>query len=166
MEVNCAVLGNYEYQETSSIVEMKSKHNFLTFEDKYISNGKGGKKSVSNSGNEMIVDAKLPKEVEEKVKQISIETFKTLNMSGVVRIDLLIDTKSNEVYVNEPNTIPGSLSFYMWKKNGKDYKTLLDEVITIAIKEYKNKYKKTTSFESNVLSSFNGSKGVKGAKKF
>ena len=168
-EVNCAVLGNYEYQETSSIIEMKTGHAFLTFEDKYIGNGKkkGQFKAAPKRGDsQLVLEAKLTKEMEEKVREISKKTFKTLNFSGVVRIDLLIDTKAKEVYVNEPNTIPGSLSFFMWKNNGKSYKQLLDDIISIAIKDYKNKSKKITSFDSNVLSSYSGSKGMKGSKKF
>ncbi len=168
-EVNCAVLGNYEYQETSSIIEMKTGHAFLTFEDKYIGNGKkkGQFKAAPKSGESTLVEeANLTKDMEEKVRSISKETFKALNFSGVVRIDLLIDTKAKEVYVNEPNTIPGCLSFFMWKNNGKSYKQLLDDIISIAIKDFKSKSKKVTSFDSNVLSSYSGSKGMKGAKKF
>ena len=98
----------------------------------------------------------------EEVKKLSIETFKALNLGGVARIDFLIDNKSKKVYVNEPNTIPGSLSFYMFKPMGKEYTTLLDEMITTAIKNFKSESKKVSSFESNILSTFNGSKGVKG----
>ena len=83
----------------------------------------------------------------------------------MVRIDYLIDSKTQKYYVNEPNTIPGSLSFYLWKEAGVSYKEELDEIISIAIKEYKNKQKKTTSFDSNILEGFNGSKGSKGLKK-
>ena len=90
--------------------------------------------------------------------------FKLLNLSGVCRIDYLIDKKTEKFYVNEPNTIPGSLSFYLWKEAGVEYKDLLDEMISIAIKEYKNKSKKTMSFERNILAGYTGSKGTKGLK--
>lgn len=168
-EVNCAVLGNYEYSEASAIAEMKTKNDFLTYEDKYIGSGKKGTKKVGNIGkmsnSDIIIPAKLTKEIEEKVTSLALKTFRALNLSGVARIDFLIDEKNKEVYVNEPNTIPGSLSFYMWRAIGKDYPTLLDELITTAIKEYKDKNKKTTSFNSNILSNFNGSKGMKGKMK-
>ena len=169
-EVNCAVVGNNTYQETSLIALMKTKNDFLTFEDKYLSGG--GKKGIKGKGvkgasgnmstSEFDIPAKLPKSVEEEVKKLSVDTFKALNLSGVARIDFLVDGKKNKVYVNEPNTIPGSLSFYLFKPAGKDYTTLLDEMITTAIKDYKNNSKKITSFESNILSTYNGSKGVKG----
>ena len=114
------------------------------------------------STSEFDIPAKLDKKVEDKVKDLAIKTFKALNLSGVARIDFLIDKKSKKVYVNEPNTIPGSLSFYMFKPAGKEYKTLLDEMITTAIKDYKNESKKISSFETNILSTYNGAKGKKG----
>ena len=167
-EVNCAVVGNSEYQETSLIALMKTNNEFLTYGDKYLSGGKKGTKGVKStktgnmSTSEFDIPAKLDKKVEDKVKDLAIKTFKALNLSGVARIDFLIDKKSKKVYVNEPNTIPGSLSFYMFKPAGKEYKTLLDEMITTAIKDYKNESKKISSFETNILSTYNGSKGKKG----
>lgn len=166
-EVNCAVTGNMEYQETSLIALMKTNNEFLTYEDKYLNGGKGkkglkGAKSTGMSNSEFDIPAKLDKKIEEEVKKLSVETFKALNLGGVARIDFLIDSKNKKVYVNEPNTIPGSLSFYMFKPAGKEYSSLLDDMITTAIKNYKAESKKVSSFESNILSTFNGSKGVKG----
>ena len=76
----------------------------------------------------------------------------------------MIDKTDKKVYVNEPNTIPGSLAFYLWEPTGKKYSKLLDEAITLAIKDYKATSKKVFSFESNILSNYNGCKGLKGLK--
>lgn len=165
LEVNCSVFGNYEYQETSALAEMLTKNEFLTFDDKYLSGGKGktkgGPKTTGKmSTGEMVIPARISKKLEEKVRNLSIKTFRALNLGGTVRIDFLINRETDEVYVNEPNTIPGCLAFYMWNQT-KNYTTLLDDMITMAIKDYKNASKKTTSFESNILSTFNGAKGMK-----
>ncbi len=165
LEVNCSVFGNYEYQETSALAEMLTKNQFLTFDDKYLSGGKGKTKigmktSGKMSNSEMVIPARISKKLEDKIRELSLKTFRILNLGGTVRIDFLINRETEEVYVNEPNTIPGCLSFYMWNQS-KDYTTLLDDMITIAIKDYKNANKKTTSFDSNILSTFNGSKGMK-----
>ena len=110
----------------------------------------------------MKIPADLSKEIKKEVEELALKTFKVLNLSGVVRIDFLIDNKNKKVYVNEPNIIPGSLAFYLWKSVGKDYPTLLDDIITLGIKEYKAKNNKVTTFESNILSTYNGgSKGMK-----
>ena len=83
-------------------------------------------------------------------------------MSGVCRIDFLINNETRQVYINEPNTIPGSLAFYLWEPKGKDYEELIDDIITLAIKDYKAKHKKIYSFDTNILSGYSG--GVKGVK--
>ena len=88
----------------------------------------------------------------------------SLNLSNICRIDFLIDKKAKKVYVNESNTIPGSLSFYLWEPIGVPYDKLLDRMITIAIKDFKRKQKKVSTFETNVLSNFGGAKGMKGLK--
>ena len=171
-EVNCSVLGNYVYQETSAIEEVTSDHDLLTYADKYIGGGKGklkgGIKSTCSKGMasaSRVIPAKISSDLESKVKDLSKQVFKALNLSGVCRIDYLIDKKNNKVYVNEPNTIPGSLAFYLWEPVGKQYNQLLDEMINIAIKDYKNKAKKTYSFDTNILANYNGVKGFKGKLK-
>jgi len=163
VEVNCSVLGNYEYQQTSVIEEVMSTEEFLTYRDKYIGGSKGSKSKGMASTNR-IIPARINDKLKEEVENLSKEVFKVLNLSGVCRVDFLIDKKKEKVYINEPNTIPGSLSFYLWEPTGKKYKELLDDMITIAIKNYKNKSKKVYSFDTNVLSNFGGTKGLKGLK--
>lgn len=166
VEVNCSVLGNYSHQETSVIEEVTSDEDFLTYADKYIGGSKGKLKGASKgmASASRIIPARISKELENKIKETSKEVFRLLNLGGVCRIDYLIDKKTNKYYINEPNTIPGSLAYYLWDKVGKDYSELLDEMITTAIKDYKNRARKTYSFESNILSNY-GVKGLKGMKK-
>ena len=164
VEVNCSVLGDYKFQETSALEEVLSDNELLTYADKYIGGSKGKLEGGVKSSKGMvsasrIIPARIDKELVEKINDIAKKAFKTLNLSGVVRIDFLIDGKTNEVYINEPNTIPGSLSFYLWEPIGKSYKELLNDMINIAVRNYKNKAKKTYSFDSNILSNYNGLKG-------
>ena len=166
VEVNSSVIGNYEHQKVSPLEEVMGEDEILSFTDKYLSNGKTkGTASKGMASTSRIIPARISKELTNNIQETSKEVFRLFNFSGVVRIDYLIDSKTNKYYVNEPNTIPGSLSFYLWKEAGVSYKEELDEIISIAIKEYKNKEKKTTSFDSNILEGFNGSKGTKGLKK-
>lgn len=165
VEVNCSVLGNYTHQETSVIEEVTSDEEFLTFADKYIGGSKGKLKGASKgmASASRIIPARISDKLVSEVEEISKKAFRVLNLSGVCRIDYLIDKKTNKLYINEPNTIPGSLSFYLWDKTGKKYSELLDEMITLSIKDYKNRSRKTYTFESNILSNF-GVKGLKGMK--
>lgn len=168
VEVNCSVLGNYESQQASTLEEVMSTQEFLTYQDKYLSGGKGkfgskGSKGMASASR--IIPARLDDKTTNLVQNLAKEAFKALNLSGVCRIDFLINSKTNKVYINEPNTIPGSLSFYLWEETNKPYEQLLDEMITLAIKQYKVKHKKTISFDTNILSNYNGVKGVKGKLK-
>jgi D-alanine-D-alanine ligase len=163
IEVNCSVLGNYEYQQTSEIEEVISADEFLTYKDKYLGNAKGGKSKGMASASRRI-PANINDELRKEVRDIAKKSFKILNSAGVCRIDFLIDSKKNKAYINEINTIPGSLSFYLWDPIGKNYTTLLDDLISLAIKDYKRKSKMVYSFETNILNNFNGLKGSKGIK--
>lgn len=164
VEVNISVLGNYQKQSLSVIEEVGSGNAFLTYEDKYIGGKKGPSKGMVSA--KRIIPARISEELEKEVRDIAIKAFKSLNSSGVVRIDFLIDSRNNKVYANEINSIPGSLSFYLWDKTDKDYQELLDDVLNIGIRSFKNKSSKTHSFDTNILSDFskNSVKGVKGVK--
>ncbi|MEG0407670.1 MAG: D-alanine--D-alanine ligase, partial [Bacilli bacterium] len=164
VEVNCSVIGNYEYQQASVLEEVMASKEFLTFNDKYLGNSKKTGPSKGMVSTSRIVPARIDKKQTEEVKNLAIQAFKALSLSGICRIDFLIDKKEGKVYINEPNTIPGSLSYYLWEPSGKKYPELLNEAIEIAIKDYKNRNKKVFTFETNVLSNFSGSKGSKGIK--
>lgn len=164
-EVNASVLGNYEYQKVSPLEEVMGEDEILSFADKYLGNAKSkGTASKGMASTSRIVPARIPEKLTKEIQDTAKQVFKLLNLSGVCRVDFLIDNKENKFYVNEPNTCPGSLSFYLWKEAGMKYSELLDEMVSIAIKEYKHKNQKTMSFKSSIFDGFNGSKGLKGMK--
>lgn len=165
LEVNISVLGNYQKQDLSVIEEVGSSNDLLTYEDKYIGGSKGSSKGMASA--KRIIPARISDKLTKEVNSIAIKAFKSLNASGVVRIDFLIDKKEEKVYANEINSIPGSLSFYLWNKTDKEYPELLEDIINLGIREYKNKNSKVHSFDTNILNNFskNGAKGVKGIKK-
>lgn len=168
IELNCSVLGANNYTETSAIEQVMGKDEILSFNDKYIGDGAkkgfgnktGGSKEMVNA--KRIIPADIPEKLKKEVEETSKKAFKVLGASGVIRIDYLYDKKAKKLYVNELNTIPGSLSFYLWTPLKKKYPELLEDLINISVKRYKKNLKKTKSFESNILSSYNGSKGLKG----
>lgn len=164
-EVNASVLGNYEYQKVSPLEEVMGEDEILSFADKYLGNTKSkGTASKGMASTSRIVPARISEKLTKEIQDTAKQVFKVLNLSGVCRVDFLIDNKENKFYVNEPNTCPGSLSFYLWKEAGMKYSELLDEMVSIAIKEYKHKNQKTMSFKSSIFDGFNGSKGLKGMK--
>lgn len=172
-EVNIAVMGNYERQKVSEIEEVLSGHKFLTYADKYIGGGKGKLKGVKapvkgTSKGMASANRKLPADLTDKerkeVEEVAVKAFRALGSSGNSRIDFLIDEKTNKVYINEINSIPGSLAFYLWEAKGVDFSSVLDEMINIGVKDYKKRVSKTHSFETNILQGFAAHGGVKGMK--
>ena len=172
-EVNIAVMGNYEHQRVSEIEEVLSTNKFLTFTDKYIGGGKGKLKGgvkapVKASKGMASTNRKLPAEIDDKlrkeVEEIAMKAFKVLGVAGNSRIDFLIDEDKQKVYINEINSIPGSLAFYLWEAKGVSFSQVLDDMINIGIKDYKRRVGKTHSFDSNILQGFAANGGVKGAK--
>ena len=184
-EINCSVIGNLAEGEASVCEEPCFTDEILSYADKYIGDGKakggtisggknanikfGAKTSPSKTGsNSGFSNKKIPEEIsEEKTKEIqklSKEVFKILGCSGVARIDFLMDTKENKVYVNEINEIPGALSYYLWEATGKSFEKEIDEIIDIAIKRHRDKEKLTFSYDQNILAMQGGVKGSKGTK--
>lgn len=167
-EFNCSVLGDIDTQECSEIEEPVMSGEILTYDDKYKGNsGKGGTKDGSKSSGMASLKRKIPADLEEETRNQIIDyasrTFAALGCNGVVRIDFLFDCDTKNVYVNEINTIPGSLSFYLWEPKGVKYSTLIDKLIDLGFKRKRAKENLSFSFETNILAQ-GGSFGSKGKK--
>ena len=161
-EINCSVIGDYESQEASECEEPVKTDDILSFNDKYISGGKESSKYSMNSGS-LKLPAEISKETRNTIQELSKKTFKVLGCSGVIRIDFIIDKNTNDIYVNEVNTIPGSLSFHLWKATNLPYSQLLDKLIELSLKRYREDNNLIFSFESNILEGYSrcGIKGIK-----
>lgn len=178
-EINCSVLGDYESAEASECEEPVSSDKILTFSEKYIGDGsakgakggvKGGAKSSGSKGMATLkrkIPADITNEQRDNIRTLAVKAFKCLGCSGVSRIDFMMDTKTGNIWLNEINTIPGSLSFYLWEPLGVKFPELLDKMISLALKREREGENITYTFDSNVLQGVNlggGAKGAKGAK--
>lgn len=160
-EINCAVLGDIYEAEASECEEPLNATDILNYEDKYMSGGKSGSKGMASLAR--CIPANIPAELREQIRQMAVNAFKAIGAGGVARIDFMLDTESNQVYLNEINTIPGSLAFYLWEPLGVPYGKLLDRLIALALKRAREEGDVTYSFDTNILSgvSFGGAKGAK-----
>ncbi|MGD9570139.1 MAG: D-alanine--D-alanine ligase family protein [Sedimentibacter sp.] len=123
-EINCAVMG-YENDLTASLCEEPvGWKEFLTYEDKYVNK----KKDASESKRRIPAD--IDKEVEDLIKNYAKKAFKAVDCCGDARIDFLYD--GNNIYVNEINTIPGSIAFYLWEGMGVSFTDLVSKIIEFA----------------------------------
>ena len=164
-EINCAVLGDYESARPSACEEPAGADEILSYRDKYLSGGKGkaGGDKGGMSSLKRRCPADIPEELAQRVRHLAVDTFRALGCSGVARIDFLNDTLSGALWVNEINTIPGSLSFYLWEAAGLPFDRLLDRMIELAFKRQRERAALTFSYDTNILDSVSLG-GVKGAK--
>ena len=116
-EINCSVVGDIEEAEASECEEPLNATNILSYEDKYIGNSSKSPDSQGMASLVRQIPANIPVELRKEIRDLAVRTFKVLGCNGVSRIDFLLDVDSNSIYVNEINTIPGSLSFYLWVHN-------------------------------------------------
>ena len=151
-EINCSVLGDDDQAEASECEEPLHSKDILSYEDKYVSNAKGGNSKGMASVSRKI-PADLTPEKREEIRQMAVKSFKALGCSGVSRIDFMIDEDTGNLYFNEINTIPGSLAFYLWEPVGVSYKELLDRMIRLALKRARTEQNLTFTFDTNILNS-------------
>ena len=164
-EINCAVLGDSESAEASVCEEpvQASDDDILSYEQKYVGGGKsGGSKGMATLKRK--IPAEITPEQDEFVRRTAVDAFRYLGLNGVTRIDFMMDMATEKIYINEINTIPGSLAFYLWEPKGVKYTELLERLIQLALKRYRQGEKISYTFDTNILS-MGGSFGSKGSKR-
>lgn len=161
MEINCSVLGDADDHQSSVCEEPISKGDFLSYEEKY-----GGGAKAGMQASEKKIPADIPVEMSEEICRMAGETFRVLSCHGVSRVDVMVDRKDNSIYVNEINTIPGSLSFYLWEESGISFTQLMDRLVALALKRKRETDRKTFTYDANIFAMGGGVKGgVKGGTK-
>ena len=112
-EYSCACVKINDKILPSKVNKVK-KSKIYTFEEKYIKERE-------------IEKCEISKELNEQIKKLAVKAYKALRCDGVVRIDFLLDKKKKTLFVNEINSIPGSLSFNMFDSSFEDLLSVLIE---------------------------------------
>ena len=124
-EVECAVLGN-DNPKASTVGEILSAEEFYTYDAKY-----------NNAESKTRIPAQISEEKIEEIRRTAVKAFKAMDCKGLARVDFFVKNDTNEVYINEINTMPGftEISMYpkLWGYMGLEYSELLDELINLAI---------------------------------
>lgn len=124
-EVECAVLGNSEKADASCLGEIVKTTKMYDYETKYVDD------TVS-----LVIPAEIEESIAEKIRTLAVEAFYAVAGKGLARVDFFVDKETNEIYLNEINTLPGftDISMYpmLWNKSGVSYRELLDKVISLA----------------------------------
>ncbi len=146
IEINCAVLGFQEAQASVCEQPFASK-DILSYEDKYMRGGKAsGMKGLARQ-----IPAPISDELTKRVQQLAIQSFEMLDCRGVARVDFLLDTKTETLYINEINTLPGSIAFYLWEPTGINFSALVDRLIQLAFEAHQERQRTTYSVDSPLL---------------
>jgi D-alanine-D-alanine ligase len=137
-EIECSVLGN-EYPEASVAGEVVPVNEFYDYEAKYI-----------KEGSALVIPAQLTLLQKKQIKEIAVRAFQAVDCAGMGRVDFLVDRKTDKVFLNEINTIPGftSISMYpkLWAASGLAYPKLLDRLIALALERHREKARTKFSF--------------------
>ena len=162
-EINCSVLGNYQSAIASECEEPIKTDQILSYSDKYKSGGKFEECEKTMNQGVLKLPAEISNRIKARIQELSIKTFNALGCEGVIRIDFLIDKDTEEIFVNEVNTIPGSLSFHLWRESGMNYTELLDKLIDFSLRRMNQEKNMIFSYDTNILSSelINGLKRLK-----
>ncbi len=150
VEINCACY-SYKGKLYPSLCEKPvGAKQFLSFDDKYCD----GQREFP---------ADIPQELSERIRNITQRVYSALNASGVIRIDyMLID---GQIYLNEINTVPGSLAYYLFTDTLKGFSELLTKWISVAQESFSKSQTHVKCFNSSILNGISGSKGAKRLKK-
>lgn len=147
-EINCSVLGDCDDCSASVCESPAMSGDILSYDDKYTSGSKS--KGMASLARQLPAD--IDDAASDKIRSLAKAAFKAMGAAGVCRIDFLMDTVSGDIYINEANTIPGSLSFYLWEATNMKYTEMLDKLIEVAYKRKRRNSKLMHTVDVNLLS--------------
>ncbi len=154
IEITLPMMGNDEVR--FGVLERPlNKTDFFDFNDKYLSGGKNGS-GVNAQYSE--IPAKIDEELAGRVRAIGKKIYRVLGCAGMARMDFLIDSASRKIYINEVNTLPGSLYHHNWRSAGVSNVELVTHLITLAEERFRVQQYITHTFSSDILKKSSGAK--------
>jgi D-alanine-D-alanine ligase len=152
IEINCSVLGP---PSRASVCEQPLfGDSVLSFDSKYKQGAKSAKTGPSKGGMASlgrIVPAPISEELTTRIQTLSVKAFDLLGSAGVARIDFMYLPDRQQLYLNEINTMPGSLAFYLWEHSGMPFDQLVTKLVEIGLARYASKQDTDFSFKANLL---------------
>ncbi len=154
IEVTLPIIGNEHPQPALLERPLTTAEDFFDFETKYMQGGKKGGKGTNGAQGYSELPAKLPKHLYEKAEQTGIAVYNALGCSGTARVDMLIDSKTEQVYFNEVNPLPGDLYAHNWRAAGISGIELVMKLIGLAEERHAELQQREIAFETNYLKQF------------
>ena len=141
LEVQCAVVGNDD-PVVSECEELTQSAGIVSFEDKYLKRPGEAEADLAPSH----IPARIPEDLARRVKELAVATFRALDARGIARVDFLVDRPTMQPFVNEVNTLPGSLCLRLWEASGIAPAALVRRLLALAVEAHEDKTR--TRFES------------------
>jgi D-alanine-D-alanine ligase len=154
IEVTVPIIGNDELTVANVERPIKLTDEFFDFESKYINGGKKGGKGAGGAQGYSEIPAKLPSNLYKQSENIARQVYRVVGLTGISRIDLLIDEKAKKVYFNEINPMPGSLYAHNWAKKGISNVELVTRLLDLAEEAYEKRESVKATFETSYLKQF------------
>lgn len=158
IEINCAVVGIGDAVQASTLEQPVSWDEFLSYEDKYL-RGDEGMKSA-----ERLIPAPIDEALAQRIQQLSIDAFRAVDGRGIARLDFLVRPDSDEIYLNEINSMPGSLAFYLWREDGLSAGQLVERLVQLARDAHAEKRRNIYDYKTNLVA-VASQRGLKGSKR-
>jgi D-alanine-D-alanine ligase len=154
IEINCSVLGWGDDLQVS-VCEQPVSSGTLSYADKYLSGAKaksGAKAPASGmKSSQRIIPAPISESLTTRIQETAMSSFRAIGAAGVTRIDFLVSPERDSFVVNELNTLPGSLSFYLWEASGMGFDALLTRLIEMALMRHREQQATTSSIDTWLL---------------
>jgi D-alanine-D-alanine ligase len=154
IEINCSVLGEGD-DVRASVCEQPVTRGTLSYADKYLSGAKGKSGAKAPAGgmksSQRIIPAPISESLTNRIQETAKASFRAIGAAGVTRVDFLVSPESDSFVVNELNTLPGSLSFYLWEASGLHFDALLARLIEMAIARHREQQATTSSIDTWLL---------------
>jgi D-alanine-D-alanine ligase len=157
IEVTLPIIGNDQPRPALLERPLTEAEDFFDFDTKYLGNGKKGgakKGGVNGAQGYSQIPAKLPDQLYKKAEATGLSVYKAFNCSGIARVDMLIDEKTENVYFNEVNPLPGSLYVHNWNKAGISNVDLVTKLVELAKDRFSERQALNTTFSTNFLQQF------------
>ena len=154
IEITVPIMGNDEPEAALLEQPLTKPDYFFDFDAKYLHGGKktgGGKQSAQGYSK---IPAPLPTDLYAQAEALALKVYRVVGCSGIARIDLLIDSKTGEVFFNELNPLPGSLSAHNWRQKGVSNHQLVSALIKLALERHAARSRLQTTFDTNFLRQF------------
>ena len=150
-EINCSVMG-FDDLEVSVCEQPIKGNKVLSYDEKYL----GGTKTKGMSGMSRLIPAPIKDRLRDQIQDYAKRAFRAIGACGLSRVDFLVNIKKERVYINEINTLPGGMSFYIWEKSGYTYAEVVDRVIALGFERFEKTGKLQRSFDTKLLKSATG----------